>query len=204
MCKSRTTPRDWFKCTRPEHPAHGGVMLCTVQCRPASACARKSPPRGCTLKKQDKTRQDMTTVLGRVVGGDTDTGRATQTPQHVDMVQRELVPVLVPLEVGRAQSRRAFVSEEAAEPERSGVSRDRQQREHVCVGKVFVCHARVFFFLFVFWQALFHTTTSVWTHRGGEDAYFVFLGILVFFNSTLCLLSLLQMEKCAKPRGMHN
>jgi len=25
--------------------------------RPASACARKSPPRGCTLKKQDKTRQ---------------------------------------------------------------------------------------------------------------------------------------------------
>ena len=41
-------------CTRPEHPAHGGVMLCTVQCRPASACARKSPPRGCTRKKQDK------------------------------------------------------------------------------------------------------------------------------------------------------
>ena len=32
-------------------------MLCTVQCRPASACARKSPPRGCTLKIQDKTRQ---------------------------------------------------------------------------------------------------------------------------------------------------
>ena len=58
MCKSRTTPRDWFKCTRPEHPAHRGVMLCTVQCRPASACARKSPPRGCTLKKQDKTRQE--------------------------------------------------------------------------------------------------------------------------------------------------
>jgi len=59
MCKSRTTPRDWFKCTRPEHPAHGGVMLCTVQCRPASACARKSPPRGCTLKKQDKTRKGL-------------------------------------------------------------------------------------------------------------------------------------------------
>ncbi len=34
------------------------VMLCTVQCRPASACARKSPPRRCTLKKQDKTRQE--------------------------------------------------------------------------------------------------------------------------------------------------
>jgi len=34
-------------------------MLCTVQCRPASACARNSPPRGCTLKKQDKTRQDL-------------------------------------------------------------------------------------------------------------------------------------------------
>ena len=60
MCKSRTTPRDWFNCTRPEHPAHGGVMLCKVQCRPASACARKSPPRGCTLKKQDKTRQGTT------------------------------------------------------------------------------------------------------------------------------------------------
>jgi len=41
----------------------------------------------------------MTTVLGRVVGGDTDTGRATQTPQHVDMVRRELVPVLVPLDL---------------------------------------------------------------------------------------------------------
>jgi len=53
----KCTTRDWFKCTRPKHPAHGGVMLCTVQCRPASACARKSPPRGCTLKKQDKTRR---------------------------------------------------------------------------------------------------------------------------------------------------
>ena len=42
---------------RPEHPARGGVTLCTVQCRPTSACARKSSPRGCTLKKQDKTRQ---------------------------------------------------------------------------------------------------------------------------------------------------
>ena len=65
MCKSRTTPRDWFKCTRPEHPAHWGVMLCTVQCRPASACARKSPPRGCTLKKQDKTRQGK--LPGRLI-----------------------------------------------------------------------------------------------------------------------------------------
>ena len=32
-------------------------MLCTVQCRPAAACARYSPPRGYTLKKQEKTRQ---------------------------------------------------------------------------------------------------------------------------------------------------
>jgi len=31
-------------------------MLCTVQSRPASAYARESPPRGCSLKKQDKTR----------------------------------------------------------------------------------------------------------------------------------------------------
>jgi len=38
-------------------------MLCTVQCRPASACARKSPPRGCTLKKQDKTRQGSIIVV---------------------------------------------------------------------------------------------------------------------------------------------
>ena len=52
------------KCTRPEHPAHGGVMLCTVQCRPASACAKKSPPRGCTLKKQDKTREVMIVCTG--------------------------------------------------------------------------------------------------------------------------------------------
>jgi len=43
---------------RPEHLAHGGVTLRTVQCRPASAYAGKCPPRGCTLKKQDKTRQD--------------------------------------------------------------------------------------------------------------------------------------------------
>ena len=34
-------------------------MLCTVQCRPASACARKSPPRGCTRKKQDKTSKKV-------------------------------------------------------------------------------------------------------------------------------------------------
>jgi len=60
--------KDWFKCTRPEHPAHGGVMLCTVQCRPASACARKSPPRGCTLKKQDKTRQDK--IIWQCTKGD--------------------------------------------------------------------------------------------------------------------------------------
>jgi len=59
MCKSRTMPPRWFKCIRPEHLAHGGVMLCTVQCRPASACARKSLPRGCTPKE---TRQDKTMV----------------------------------------------------------------------------------------------------------------------------------------------
>ena len=55
--KTRQDKQRWFKCMRPEHPAHGGVTLCTVQCRPALACARKSPRRGCTLKKQDKTRQ---------------------------------------------------------------------------------------------------------------------------------------------------
>ena len=41
-------------------PAHGGVMLCTVQCRSASARAIKSPPTGCIQRKQDKTRQDHT------------------------------------------------------------------------------------------------------------------------------------------------
>jgi len=78
MCKSRTTPRDWFKCTRPEHPAHGGVMLCTVQCRPASACARNSPPRGCTLKKQDKTRQDDKTLPFAPFANKTHAPRHTQ------------------------------------------------------------------------------------------------------------------------------
>jgi len=55
--RAAQAPR-WFKCIRPEHPAHGGVTQSTVQCRPASACARKSPPGGCTLKKPCyKTRQ---------------------------------------------------------------------------------------------------------------------------------------------------
>jgi len=55
---------------RPEHPAHGGVMLCTVQCRPASACARNSPPRGCTLKKQDKTRQETFMPCSEIILGE--------------------------------------------------------------------------------------------------------------------------------------
>jgi hypothetical protein len=58
MCQSRTTPRD-DKCIRPEHPAHGGVMLCTVQCRPAAACARKSPPR----VHSKESRQDKTSLM---------------------------------------------------------------------------------------------------------------------------------------------
>lgn len=33
-----------FKSIIPECPAHGGVLFCTVQCRPASVCAIKSPP----------------------------------------------------------------------------------------------------------------------------------------------------------------
>ena len=35
----------WFRCTRSEYPAYWCVMICTDQCRPASACALKSPPR---------------------------------------------------------------------------------------------------------------------------------------------------------------
>jgi hypothetical protein len=46
----------WFKCIRADHPAQGGVMLGTVQCRPAVACARKSPPR----VHSKETRQDKT------------------------------------------------------------------------------------------------------------------------------------------------
>ena len=46
---------------RPEHPAHGGVMLSTVQCRPATARARKSPPRVHSKEtRQDKTRHSTT------------------------------------------------------------------------------------------------------------------------------------------------
>lgn len=35
----------WFKSICPEHPAVRVMMLCTVQCRPAAACARKRSPR---------------------------------------------------------------------------------------------------------------------------------------------------------------
>jgi hypothetical protein len=46
-----------FKCIGPDHPAHGGVTLRTVQCRPAAACARKSPLRVHSKEtRQDKTR----------------------------------------------------------------------------------------------------------------------------------------------------
>ena len=55
------------------------------------------------------------------------TGRVTETPQHVNMVQRELVPVLVPLEVevvwggvGRAQSRRRALGHERIREEACG------------------------------------------------------------------------------------
>ena len=62
MCKSRTTPRDWFKCTRPEHPAHGGVMLCTVQCRPASADLRRQEK--VTLVREARARVDDAAAPG--------------------------------------------------------------------------------------------------------------------------------------------
>jgi hypothetical protein len=53
--RAAQAPR-WFKCIRPDHPPQGGVMLCTVQCRHAAACARKSPPR----VHSKETRQDKT------------------------------------------------------------------------------------------------------------------------------------------------
>ena len=40
-------------------------MLCTVQCRPAAACARKSPPR----VHSKETRQDKTTNPRALIGG---------------------------------------------------------------------------------------------------------------------------------------
>ena len=64
MCKGRTTPPRWFKCMRPEHPAHMGAMLCTVQCRPPSACASKNPPRVHSKeRRQDKTSGDLPPAL---------------------------------------------------------------------------------------------------------------------------------------------
>ena len=58
-------------------------MLCTVQCRPASACARKSPPRGCTLQKQDKTRQDAVSK------------QATHTPKRCSNKEKLLKQALL-------------------------------------------------------------------------------------------------------------
>ena len=59
---------------------------------------------GCSGLEQAYSRL-MTMVLSRVVGGDTDTGRTAQRSQHVDMMRRELVPVLVPVEVVSGLSR---------------------------------------------------------------------------------------------------
>ena len=59
MCKEPHNAPRRFKCIRPDHPAHGGVTLSTVQCRPASACARKSPPR----VHSKETRQDKSLVV---------------------------------------------------------------------------------------------------------------------------------------------
>jgi len=64
-CKTRNNAPRWLKCIRPEYPAHGGVMLCTVQCRPASACARKSPPR----VHSKETRQDKAASVAQNVQG---------------------------------------------------------------------------------------------------------------------------------------
>ena len=44
-------------------------MLCTVQCRPASACARKSPPRGCTVKKQARQDKIITGLVMKFAAG---------------------------------------------------------------------------------------------------------------------------------------
>ena len=54
------TRRDRFKCTRPEHPGHGG---CDALHGDSVGLLRHAPlkalPEGqCTLKKQDKTRQE--------------------------------------------------------------------------------------------------------------------------------------------------
>jgi hypothetical protein len=61
--RAAQAPR-WFKCIRPDHPAQGGVMLCTVQCRPAAACARKKTPR----VHSKETRQDKTSTPRACLG----------------------------------------------------------------------------------------------------------------------------------------
>ena len=43
-CVRAAQASGWLKCIRPTYPAHGSVMLCTVQCRSVSACPIKSPP----------------------------------------------------------------------------------------------------------------------------------------------------------------
>ena len=53
-CVRAAQAQGWFKCVNPERLCYGGVILCTVQCRPASARVIKSPPRGCTLKSRFK------------------------------------------------------------------------------------------------------------------------------------------------------
>jgi len=54
---------------RPDHPAHGVVTLRTVQCRPAAACARKSPLRVRSKEtRQDKLSETMHSVLGVFFG----------------------------------------------------------------------------------------------------------------------------------------
>jgi len=54
--RSKMKAGSQLKCIRPDRPAHGGVMLCTIQCRPA-------PARAITLVHSKETKQDNEPLL---------------------------------------------------------------------------------------------------------------------------------------------
>lgn len=56
MCHSRTKPEMAHVHKTWAYPAHGGVMRCTILCRPASARAMQSPPRGYILMKHESNQ----------------------------------------------------------------------------------------------------------------------------------------------------
>jgi hypothetical protein len=90
----------------------GGVMLRTVQCRPAPACARKSPPR----VHSKETRQDKT----RLTPHCTDTGMTARPPQvHGSTMPLLLLLVLISLVASQAMSSSSPFSSSRSPPRAS-------------------------------------------------------------------------------------